>query len=162
MQSTQATQAHRAPRCRHVLSRARCVVYLGPPSFTFNTATPIRLYPPVHPYLCGVVLSTDTCHPSSNGTRAVAPLICKQCLTPRPNTETPGRFRPSTEQEQPRQPDGTGICRILSHAETTTQSSSKICRHGRTSWATSSPPRQHACFSPKAQDRRGPSNIVHD
>lgn len=88
MQSTQATQAHRAPRCRHVLSRARCVVYLGPPSFTFNTATPIRLYPPVHPYLCGVVLSTDTCHPSSNGTRAVAPLICKQCLTPRPNTET--------------------------------------------------------------------------
>lgn len=76
MQSTQATQAHRAPHCKHVLSRARCVVHLGPTvthSFSVNTATPIRSCPPGHPYLCGLVLTTDTCHPSTYSTIAVAP-----------------------------------------------------------------------------------------
>lgn len=63
----QATQAHRAPHCRHVLSLVRdgwytCTHRHSP--VESNTASPIRSCPPRHPYLCGVVLSTDACRPS--------------------------------------------------------------------------------------------------
>lgn len=148
MQATQATQAHRAPHCKHVLSRARCVVHLGPTvthSFSLNTATPIRSCPPDHPYLCGVVLTTDTCHPSTISTRAVAPHLQAVSHTAAQYRDAfvrpPDKNSPDCQMAQ-----GFAVC--YPHAETTTQSSPKVCRHGqhgRTSWATSSPPRQ--CMS---------------
>lgn len=110
----QAIQAHRAPHCRHVLSRARCMVHLYPPSFTgrveYGHANEVVSSGPSLPLRSGVVHGCVPSHPVTVPERrrpSSASSVSQRGLIPR-------RLRSSTEQEQPRRPDSTGICRILS------------------------------------------------
>lgn len=141
-------QAHRAPHCRHVLSRARCVVHLYPPSFNpsvqYAHANKVVTSKPSLPLRSGVVYLYGCVPPPSNSTRAAAPLICKQCLTTRPNPETLSFVH--------RSPDGQIAQGFAEHYSTQRQRLSPVSqaprsrRHGRISWATNSPSR-HACLS---------------